>query len=300
MIEYSATEKLKRYLQYTGTTQEKIAALLGISQAQVSQILNGKAPSAKALRKITTDLVLPSELKQDQKMFDKPQNVNKFIKNFKKDGLSISTFSSSYSEKSGDFLILDELVKNKKMLIVGDSVGHGQSANDMSFAIEYGYYCASSMLEKSLLNASLVKKVLEKAYYTTENRWVGPPSILYAVLNRKQETNFYTIELINSGLPSHMVSGSTDDAKNGDSENKFSLKAGSSLFIFTDGFVNFFDTPEDLRNSFLRISKVFKGDSEAILLNLLKSSKKLGSDQKVDLAFQKDDMTALIISKIKD
>lgn len=301
MINSTPSQIIKNYGLQTGVTQKRIAKMLGVSQGLISQILNGKQPSSNVLKKILTTLSLPSD--NGSELFsklEKPKPISRYIKNHKKDNLSISIFSSSYEARSGDFLLIDDLSRNQKMLIVGDSVGHGQSANDMSFALQYGYYCIASAIDKVILSTQLVQKLLEKAYYKTEEKWVGPPSILYALFTKEDNANFYNVEFVNTGLPSPMISANIEEPALSSAVKTMTIKSGSSMFVFTDGFVSFFENPEDLRTNFLKISKAFKGDSEAILLNLIKSSKYSNSEQMLDLSFKKDDMTAVVISKIKE
>lgn len=290
-------DKITQYMRTNKLSQAQMASILGVSQAHVSRLLTGKQdPSEHILQNI-------SSLVGD--IFDQKRRNTKSVdsKSFQyENGFSISRIATNESGYSGDLCLIDRLSKTLFSFILADTVGHGKEAHPMSFAIKTSYYTALSIFNSSVLTPALIENSISTAVARTKSEWLGPPSVTTGIIN----FNLGTIECINSGNPpilfyrhrskklevidhkpiraSLSVSA---NLKNIDEPLILRMEPGDSVLLYTDGFQE--AIPENLMDRFANRSKMFGGDSEAIISGLVKNEDQLKSAL--------DDATAIAISK---
>ncbi len=299
---------IKKHRGETGHSQKQVADILGVKQATVSRIESGLIfPSEKLAEKIKS---LSLKEAQREEPIGRRINLNQAIKTSTYGVINVSHLLVPYSDRSGDYCSVDKLRGDKCNVILADSVGHGVDASRMSFALEFGYKTILSTINPYLVSPDIVQKALREAIASTGKDWLGPPALITGLLDTKSGL----IEIINSGQPAPLCFNnnevisleptSANESDLGLRENikmNTVLKPGGSLALYTDGFLELFSQPEQqgLKERFLRAAKAFKGDSRAILINLLGALKIL-KDNELNIKQISDDITIMVITRTRD
>ncbi len=294
------------YRQSNGLSQAKVAEELGITQANVSRIESGdQLPSAKVASGIRRLILTSEAFNNDLVAPDRHTQKQWIEKDSKKgtNGINLSFVSMSPSESSGDVVEISKLAGGDEFLfLVGDAVGHGTEAGYMAFGIRFGFHMMLNVLRPEIVSPVLIESALETSVHSTSESWVGPPSVTIGKLNCLSGD----VEIINAGNPSLFHFRSSDEsikavdhkgvrsaiqpirgAGKRDSKPIYvTLEKGDSLLCCTDGMHEALGRG-GIKNRFAHSAKIFKGQSERTLWDLMSGVE----DKNLD-----DDLTALIIS----
>lgn len=291
---------LKRIREQSKMSQAEIARLLGVKQATVSRIESGHVwPSDR----------LAEQIQRLQPIGHQPTNISEkvkirvAIKSTKARNFSISSWSFSLDEKTGDLLVIEKVFSNKLSFLVGDAVGRGNLSGTMSSSLEFGYQTILSTLNHDLISPDVIENILRKTILKTPKIWLGQPSLAIGLLNYEEGS----LELLNSGQPTpvYFPQGKDEPSKSNATEKfrkseKISMAAGEALLLFTDGFLelyNYLYGDLEIRQRFNKAARLLKGDSEAILKNLINPK---GNELEIDTRAFSDDATVLVITRKRE
>lgn len=302
---------IRKFRLTSGLSQADVARLLGVRQATVSRIESGRMlPSPELAEKIKNlpmkgpvrrELPSPAKLRVRQEM-----------KTIKANGFSVTYIGLSLEEQSGDYCSVDQLTSNKLSFVLADTVGHGINASGMSFAIEFGYKVVLSVINPSLIQASVLEAGIRGAISKTQKSWMGPPSLISGTF----DVTSGLMEFVNSGqpIPYMFKDGNVREVRPQANRVLTSMagywepqiqdtlvemiEPGDAILLFSDGFAELVPylhkQQSDIKSRFLRAAKLLRGDSEAILMNVLNLS---GTSHEVEPDSFSDDATALLIAR---
>lgn len=299
---------LKKYRERSGLSQIRIAQILGVKQATISRIEKGDlAPSSELVERIKKLPLDKFELKPLEKETIK---ITPKIETTTHGAFSISHVSISPGSQSGDFCSVDKLSRVKGSFMLVDAVGHDAEASKMAFAIEFAYATILSVLNRHLVNSQIIEAAIKGAIGKTKTAWIGNPSIICGTINAENSV----IELSNFGQPTPLFFSkgesrditfqrlgnaiADDGIMLGTESAHQQIGPGDALLMYTDGFLELSNTvfEQNLHSRFAKAAKLLKGDSEAILKNLLNFS----DLNQLDTQKFSDDATALLIARKRD
>lgn len=305
-------EILKTYRHENHMSQDDLASLLGIKQTTISRIeLGTLKPSqelAMKIRKLRPSLS-SSELGTSAAKSKKTINnkISYHVHSRTIAGFQFSWTSFSPGTKSGDVCRVDKLkTKKEALFLIVDAVGHGNEAYPMNLGVQTAYLSALSLLSELVVEPEILYRAINSAIRNTEHQWIGSPSLIIGRLTE------HALEFVNNGQPDPIaminnkirtlepdsVRGSyTIDESPAIKVTPISLSSGDSVMFYTDGLRDLFsrrNKSTDLSKKFESTAKLLKGDSNAILKELLDF---VPSGTELSPEVFTDDCTILIISR---
>lgn len=290
---------LKQYRQETGASQLDLSRKLEVTQATISRIeKNMTIPGdmlAEKIRKLplkNTASQIAIERNNDQQIY-----FNKALKSVAIKPFEISFLSFSYSKNSGDLVLIKKFSQDKSFLVLADCAGHGEDVSKMTFALKFCFESFLSVFNEKTISNQVFHSVIGSAVEGTHESWITPPAILSLIVNGSNGE----IELLNNMQPRPIYynNGLVGDLGEGLSNFKLEyvpLKSGSSLMLYTDGFNEMYEDGE-LKNRFLKSARAFKGDSKAILVQLLNGARDAQKGGFINSSKISDDATVVIITR---
>jgi len=268
-------QKFKEYRLRNDYTQKDLARVLGVSQVTISRVESAVlVPSDTVLLKFNRLLAVEKNDRKPQKSFRlNSKSETKIIFNRR---VNYSTFKSTFGYRSGD-VISTQIQEGEFNLLFGDMVGHGNEASSMSSAIEFGFQQILQILGK-IIRPFEILETLGDTMKQTKDIWTGPPSVLVANLNSPE----FKLSICNKGLPVPIIYNSEKNrfenawkevtGRAGDviQVKDLNLSKGDSVIFFTDGVLDNKNVSRSkIEDSFKTFASTFKGDSKAIMTNLV-------------------------------
>lgn len=289
------SELLKEYRLKANLSQKQLADILNVSQVTVSRIESGVLiPSDEIFSRLKSLFETRFKSEPSTRSSYIRLNEKKETKNYFNKRIQISYFKSTYGKRSGDALSMNCVGENL-FLCLADAVGHGDEASYMSSAIEFGFQQSLDLMSKYATVRAIMQS-LNSAMEKTKAMWVGTPSLLIGSLN----VETHVLEILSKGFPLPIIFNTQKDKvdmKKWGSDialdesydfYKERLEKGDSVLFFTDGFLDSTGISRNkLSSSFVSSASAFKGDSEAILSNILEEFK---------IENQIDDITLMVLS----
>ncbi len=289
-------------------SQFQLADALGTSQGTVSRIERGLPVRPNVLQKAldilrehladkTTSIYVPVAKSAA------PTYKNEQFRNWE-----ISTFAKAAGVNSGDFTLTVELKKHKQAFIIGDAAGTGNDAAIVAIAIQSAFVAALKTLNPDHVTVNGVRLAIEHAYRYTMPNWKAGPSLIIGTVDNANNS----AEFLNFGMPTivgnkkgkieyykqlpELAMLSSRDNPRELVPIRISMAAGESIFMFSDGFVESFESmssrsQNSLVSRYLEASSMLSDDSGAILRNLVEG----GAQSRPIYANAEDDMSAMII-----
>ncbi len=306
--QFTFGDTIKAAREKAGWSQQELANSLGASQGTVSRIERGLPVKPAVLQKALDILREYLTEKITNIYVPVAKSAVPSYKTEKFKNWEISTFLKAAGVNSGDFTLTLELRRQKQAFMIGDAAGKGNDAAIVAIALQAAFVATLKTLNPDHITTNGVRLAVEAAYRTTIPTWKAGPSLIFGMIDNIN--NF--VEFLSFGMPTivGIKKGKLEYHKQvpdlamlGSKDNpreltpvRVQLNQGESIFLFTDGFVESFDshTPKRQQNLFsryLEAATFFSDDSEAILKNLVEG----GTQSSPIYTNAEDDMSAMII-----